>query len=1636
MKLLSFLPALLAFSWSAASPVQAQGTPPTDFCFVWQNQSQCYSSKPAAEAGMKAVLPASYRNVLRSKTPVPTGNVSWLTGLEEWRIDYYIPDQSPQQTFPRGYSQGWRGAPDVCPSAGDPLYPHLCASEESATEAYYEYQRGFFSQCTFIRVGYQNQWAHPFSQIRAYNWASRYGVISYIDSNLPPAGNRKYVYRMSCPGWIPPDPVTYEINLGSTRTFLCPEEFGPVEGYGAAQYSNGGANPIISGPACRPRLPMPYITFKGRQASSCPTGKEPGPCHPATGDKSRDEVDFIFAGERFTRHYHSLQQTGTLPVFAPGWTHTFSDRVLDGGVNLMRIIRGDGSIEYFGHVSNNEYVSSQTTRKKLVKLGDGSYRLYDETGKVLHFNTTGRLVRQERPTSGLRTIDFSYEGDRLVGATDALGRKLTFVYTNGRLSRLELPEGTAVDYDYDADANFLSATYADGTSKHYHYNETGLSLANDPHALTGITTENGLRYSSYGYNTNGRVNLSQRHKGDGTYVEKTTIDYSNPNQPVVTLPYGEVLTYTLVPERAYTRVTAIAGSSGVYSSTYPGTGSGATAVMTPSGDVTRYEYAFGYESARYEAFGKPEERKFVTQRDAGYRITSVDVQSKSGSNYVTRQRLSYSYNGRGQVVAASVVDPAATLTRATSLTYCETDDVSAGICPVVGLLKTIDGPRTDVADVTSLTYRAADHVDCASAPATCDYRKGDLWKITNALGHVAEIVRTDGAGRPLAFKDVNGVTTRYTYDPRGRLTESAQLGTNDSLQSDDRILRIDYWPTGLVKKVTEPDGSVTSYTYDDAHRLTAIADGLGNRIAFTLNGASRRVKQDVVDPNGVLLRTLSRTYNALNLVQSQTDAYGQAATFTYDADENPNVATDALGRATDRDHDGLNRLTRLLRDVNGVAAETGFGYDALDNLTRVTDPKGLATLYTYNGLRDRTQVQSPDTGTTTFGYDSAGNMTSRTDARGVTATYGHDAVNRRTSVTYPTSAENVSYTYDAIPTACASGETFNVGRLSGMADASGTTMYCHDRFGRLVRKVQTTNNQTLTLRYVYNVAGQLTGMVYPDGSTVDYGYDTQGRIVEVGATLLNRAREVVVTNAAHYPFGPVMSWSYGNGRSMSRWLDQNYEPFSVATTGAGGLDIGYEFDAAGNLERLRKADQTDPPLRQFGYDGLNRLTEARDSSDTLIQGYGYDKTGNRTARTDLVAVGGGGPGPGGNTTYQPVTTTLTYASNSHRLIQDGADAREYDAAGNLVKIGSDTAPGGPRRIFSYNDAGRLSTVSRYSTLATYRYNAIGERVQRSAAGTETLSLHDTGGRWLGDYSGNGSATQQLIWLGNLPVGVIVGNGESASLNYVEADMLGTPRAVIDPVRNVAIWHWNVTGEAFGKDTPDENPDGDGTAFTFDLRFPGQRYDAPSEANYNYFRDYDAGTGRYLQSDPIGLAGGISTYAYVDSRPLIAVDPYGLAGVVFNSGGSIGAGLLSGGGYQANSGFGGFRGGAGYSGGGYTASGGFAGTADTRFNWPGERDTSGFGTYDGYTTFEFGAAAGFGWGGFLTNADCAEELAGVFDTWTINVGSVTIQFAYDAPSGIFTIGGSFARGLGFDFSRYAVDTTTAATLVGKSCGCRE
>jgi RHS repeat-associated protein len=188
----------------------------------------------------------------------------------------------------------------------------------------------------------------------------------------------------------------------------------------------------------------------------------------------------------------------------------------------------------------------------------------------------------------------------------------------------------------------------------------------------------------------------------------------------------------------------------------------------------------------------------------------------------------------------------------------------------------------------------------------------------------------------------------------------------------------------------------------------------------------------------------------------------------------------------------------------------------------------------------------------------------------------------------------------------------------------------------------------------------------------------------------------------------------------------------------------------------------------------------------------------------------------------------------------------------------------------------MKTAKVGSSTTTYYYNALGQRIKKTGGSAGTvLMMYDEAGHILGEYSSTGALVQETVWMGDIPVATIRPSGSSVAIYYVHADHLNAPRIVTQPSTNDIVWRWDT--DPFGTAAPNQNPAGLGT-FVYNLRYPGQYYDSETGLNYNYFRDYDPATGRYVESDPIGLRGGINTYSYAYSNPVNLADPMGLFSV--------------------------------------------------------------------------------------------------------------------------------------------------------------
>jgi len=729
---------------------------------------------------------------------------------------------------------------------------------------------------------------------------------------------------------------------------------------------------------------------------------------------------------------------------------------------------------------------------------------------------------------------------------------------------------------------------------------------------------------------------------------------------------------------------------------------------------------------------------------------------------------------------------------------------------------------------------------------------------------------------------MHGITASYVGDANN--TPAVSNTYLQSITSPTTVLTLEATPASasvgqsvLLKAVANgvsPQGVVTFY--DGAVNIgSAEMDPVSAVASFSTSNlaiGSHSISATYMDT--VRNQATSSSVVSVSVVATA----GMTWQYGYDAMGRINTKVDPNGNATHIYYDSLGRAIQTQQPPNTGSSSptvTGYSYNLADSLTQVADPRNLATNYTPNGLGKVTSQSSPDTGSTQYTYDAKGNVLTSTDARSKTTTYAYDNSNRVTSISYSTgSATTFEYDGGTTPTPAEKGE------LTKMTDESGQTTYAHDALGRLTTKTTTISGKTFTTSYSWGDTGsamdKLTAITYPSGTKVNYAYDAQGYVSGVTVNPVNAngvgvsGSTVTLLNGISYNAeNKVTGWLWVDGKARTIAYDSNgmvtaYNLGDALGTGsaAGNLRT-VARDAAGRITGYSHTNNgtAQTSLNQgFGYDNLNRLLSASLAGSSTQ--YSYDETGNRTSKTIA------------GTTY-----TNTVASTSNRLTQTqdvpGTAAIQYDAAGHITNDGSNS--------FTYSDRGRMTSATNAGGTVSYQYNGLNQRVYKSGPTAlvptgSAYYLYDEQGQLLGEYDSNGAPVYETVYLGGMPVGVLkqagsAANGDIATTMYnVHADHIATAR-VITQQDQAIVWRWD-TAEAFGGTVPDQNPSGIGT-FVYNQRFPGQVFDAETGLFQNWNREYNARQGRYVQSDPIGLKGGINTFAYTESNPISGFDQTGL-----------------------------------------------------------------------------------------------------------------------------------------------------------------
>lgn len=989
--------------------------------------------------------------------------------------------------------------------------------------------------------------------------------------------------------------------------------------------------------------PRPSKTRGKPVFGSCQEGN---PCDVATGNKYEVEPDYpapAAGGLSYTRYFNSDQYapTGRLGT---GWRDEFDRQLLFSELspvaqvasNLNRtalVYRPDGKIITFTMSGSIAAASDPDTVETLVQSDPNTwlFTTADDTVEAYKYVYLGGTrvpqLQSIRFRTGL-TLTMTWSSYYLTTVTDNFGHTLTFTY-DGNLHVLTMTDAAGNEFFYNYNtAGYLSDVYYPGPTpgsnigaphRQYVYGD-----AANPGALTSIVDENGDTFATWAYDSQRRSVSSSHASGQDLY----TFTYNADGTTTVTEGGGGSRVYSFAMVNQVPKYTNIVQGSLSNSATYdtrgyPLTRTDRNATQTSFQYDARGLQLFRTEGLTSAGASTPRTRTIATTWHSSFHLPLVEsIYAGATATGTPLKTTTFTYDGSGNILTKTVSDPASSTSRTWTYTY-----------NAVGQVLTIDGPRTDVADTTTYTYYSC----------TTGIQCGQVNTVTDAAGNFTTYNTYNAVGQPLTVTDANGVVATLTYDARQRL-KTRQVGTETTTY--------DYYPTGLLQKVTQPDSSFVQYTYDAAHRLTGIADGLGNHVTYTLDVMGNRTAESVYDPSNVLSRALSNVYNNLNQLAQRIGSAGTAAVTTtlgYDNNGNQTTINAPMGRNSTNAYDEMNRLKQITDPANGISQ---FTYDANDNITSVKDPANLITNYVYNGIGDLKQLVSPSTGTSNNTYDSGGNLKTTSDARGLGGTYTFDVLNRVTQIAY--GDQTLLYGYDA--------GTNGKGRMTSASDGAHSMAWLYDGFGRVISKSQTIGGVVEAVSNGYT-NGRLTSMTTPSGQSVTYSY-TNGQVTGItvnGTTLLS--------GVLYEPFGPVRGWTWGNGTNETRLHDTDGNPSTIA----GAESTTYNLDNAFRIQGISNAN-TPAASWTYGYDSLDRLTSG--TSTTSAISWTFDADGNRQTQLGAAAPG-----------YSASLLSFTY-NNRGRMASvttSGTTNYTYNALGQRIRK---SGPGGTT-VFAYDESGRL-----------------------------------------------------------------------------------------------------------------------------------------------------------------------------------------------------------------------------------------------------------------------------------------------------------------------------------------------------------
>lgn len=1287
-------------------------------------------------------------------------------------------------------------------------------------------------------------------------------------------------------------PATYAVEDGSANG-ITPTQCGPADSGSPC----GGAGPASQG-------------------NTSDTNQGAGnPINLITGNKYQQEVDLPalpgVLGLEIVRHYNSsLADARTPPgITGRGWRLSYETDLYAIG-NTLQIMQADGTRIIFIRNRNNPNLCATNNPANgtvtIQQTPRGEEYVWTWTnGRTLSFNAQGKLSQIKAPTGEFVSLTHDLTG-ALVKVTDPQGRSLVLGYPqrmhpdrfNG-VTHIESPVGrfiyaygSAVPKAYtgnprDLLANLIRVDLPNKTRRHYHYEDpahatllTGLSVAGQGKPQ---------RISTWAYDSQGRGILSVKGLPKrldktgkpipGTGIEQVQLDFSTLGKTTLTNSLGQKTTYThaiVGNEYRLLKVTGAGCASCGESNIKYGYDTLGRLIehtrLSPNGQplaTTQTERdTLGRPIRNYTVAiinGKPQPRKLQVRYEYAGATSQLVLIARPSVVAGKEHTIKISYNAQGQPTQVTETgfsplddngQTAATpISRTTTYVYSSINGRSL-LSQIDGPLK--NGPKNSPADsdITRIEW---------------DGRGDRMVSVTHPM-NLTESVEYDEAGRPFKLTGADGVVTETRRTLQGQALAIWRYPVSldrQAAQSAGLLLvtTTRYDILGRAVQIIRADGQGLTLDYDVNGKLARLSDTLGHRVEWkdwnkgapSDDGKVTTQQWFMADAPQQVARAWYFWHDRLGRLTQRLAPDGGVDEWRYPDHGQPDNSVASADNSTASTNgwfthiDPLGRLTAQARNSNGTATVRIAPDGEIDARLPVADTgKPLQIQDDFGRI---VRFESAQHGIATARYNAAGQIVRIVQADSARIDYTLDAAGRPTQKTAKragTAPATVRFHYAAQG-------------LARVDDSAQITAYGYDALGRQTEKriilnIQNTTQRSYSIRTRYDAHGRVHARQLADGNWLVFTPHPKTGLTQ--------------TITLHHPILP------GITDMLARWFNAPGLPLMIATrktvvtdieanpldgitryVNGNGTVTDYRFDMAGRLTGIEDSIRTDKTTgaifkASYQYDAGRRLVaEKRHVDKQNADKQNAHETTYRYAGWDRLAV---------PAQAQP-TQAAKIPTPAIPLQRDPAGRTEQDA----------------QFRYTYDVWGKLQSVTNAKDnkiIVTYTHNAYGERVNASYAGDgkadagqTSYYLYDNQKR-VAEIDQDGRVLQQYLYLNDTPVAVLDSTGDT-ELVALHTDRRGAPVAASDEDGKVI---WTASYGAWGRaKVQTVSTAANDATFQIDLRLPGQWEDRATHLHYNYQRDYDPGTGRYLTPDPLGFPDGPDAYLYVGGDPINKVDPLGL-----------------------------------------------------------------------------------------------------------------------------------------------------------------